>query len=240
MVALTGAALADGVASRNVVGYQTLDKNEVSQMIGATFRDIATGADSIRLGDLVGDFESYDEIQIPYMDGRFIEFVAYQYLTEDDGVDADGWYDGSWESADDVTLARGQAAWFVSATAKPVITSGEVVAGTTTHPAFTEASSMICSAYPIPFNPNAETVTWTGLNSYDEIQVSYMDGRFIEFISYQWLTEDDGVDVDGWYDGSWDLVTEPIVDAGQGFWLILSDCENVTLTEASPLAASAQ
>ena len=72
--------------------------------------------------------------------------------------------------------------------------------------------------------------------SYDEIQVSYMEDGLINFNAYQYLTEEDGVEKNGWYDGSWEFVEAPIAAAGQGFWLILSDCANVTLTEKSPIS----
>lgn len=227
---------ADGIESQNIVGYSTLNTGDASQMLGVVFKNVAGNVDGITLADINGEFVSYDEIQVSYMADGLINFNVYQYLTVDDGVDADGWYDGSWESAASVVIPRGSAVWFVSTSgdAKDVTLAGEVATGSTTHPAFSESSNMICSAYPIAFNPNASTVTWTGLNSYDEIQVSYMENGLINFDVYQYLTTDDGVEVDGWHNGSWELVDAPITAAGQGFWLVVSDFENVTLTEAFP------
>lgn len=232
------AAVTFGLESANVVGYNTLNTGVPSQMLGVTFKNVAGGTDGIKLSELIGDFVSYDEIQVSYMEEGLINFNAYQYLTEEDGVEKNGWYDGSWESAADYTIPRGSAVWFISASgeAKDVTTAGEVSKGETVHPAFTEASNMICSPYPIAFNPNAPTVSWTGLTSYDEIQVSYMEEGLINFNAYQYLTEEDGVEKNGWYDGSWEFVEAPIAAAGQGFWLILSDCTNVTLTEKSPIS----
>ena len=207
-------------------------------MLGITFKGVANNCDGIKLSDIKGDFVSYDEIQVAYVEDGLINFNTYQYLTEEDGVDAAGWYDGSWESAATYVISRGSAVWFVSSSgsAKNVTVAGEVTKGATTHPAFDESSNMICSAYPVAFNPNASTVTWTGLRSYDEIQVSYMEDGVINFNTYQYLTEDDGVEKNGWYNGSWELVESPIASVGEGFWLIVSNYANVTLTEKSPIA----
>ena len=63
------------------------------------------------------------------------------------------------------------------------------------------------------------------------------DDGIVQFNSYQYLTVDGfGMDADGWYDGNYELVSSPIAQVGQGFWLILSDYANVTLTEKSPIA----
>ena len=225
------------IESANVVGYNTLNTNDPTVMLGCSFKGMAEN-DSLKLGAIQGDFESMDEIQVAYMtEDGFIEFDVYQYLTEDDGVDANGWYDGSWESAGDVEIPRGSAVWFSSSAAKDLTSAGEVAKEATVHPAFTESTVMICSAYPVAFNPNAETVAWNGLSSMDEIQVAYMtEDGFIEFNVYQWLTEDDGVDEAAWYDGSWEKIADPIAAVGQGFWLSMADPESVTMTETSPIA----
>ena len=239
-LAAAAAISAFAIESANVVGYNSLDTGYSYQMLGSTFKNTTTGADGIKLSELVGDFAAYDEIQVSYMDGDgYIQFNVYQYLDTNEGVDADGWYDGAWEPAD-ILIPRGAAVWFISSSgsAKEVTTAGEVAATSTLHPAFAEQYNMICSAYPVEFNPNAATVTWTGLNAYDEIQVSYMDGDgYIQFDVYQYLNTDEGVEENGWYDGAWEKVTTPVAGIGQGFWLILSDYENVTLTEASPISA---
>ena len=241
MIAATAALCAavgfGDITSQNVVGYNTLNTSNPTVMLGCSFRTMI-GDDAMKLSAIQGDFESMDEIQVSYLtDDGFIEFNVYQYLTTDDGVDANGWYDGSWETAGDVEIPRGSAVWFSSSTAKNLTSSGEVVKSETIHPAFTESTVMICSAYPIAFNPNADTVAWNGLSSMDEIQVAYMtEDGFIEFNVYQWLTEDDGVAETAWYDGSWEKVVDPIAVIGQGFWLSMADCESVTMVETSPLA----
>ena len=226
------------ITSQNVVGYNTLNDGNSSVMLGCTFADVTGTSQGVKLGALVGNFEAYDGIQIAYMQNGVIEFTQYQYLTEDDGVAANGWYDGSWESAADVVIPRGSAVWFVSSsgTSKDVTSAGEVPSTSMIHPAFAESSNMICSAYPVEFNPNAVSVAWSGLKSYDEIQVSYVNEGIIEFNQYQWLTEDDGVDEAAWYDGNWEKVTVPIAAVGQGFWLVLSNPDAVTMAETSPLA----
>ncbi len=238
MLHKNGAAVTFALESANVVGYNTLDTGFASQMLGVPFKGVGNNYDGVKLSDINGEFVSYDEIQISYMEDGLINFNTYQFLTEEDGVEAAGWYDGSWEPAADCIIPRGSAVWFVSSSgdAKGVTVAGEVTKGSTTHPAFEESSNMICSAYPVAFNPNATTVTWAGLQPYDEIQVSYMEDGLINFNTYQYLTEEDGVEKNGWYNGSWELVEEPIASVGEGFWLIVSDYANVTLTEKSPIA----
>ena len=225
------------VESSNVVGYNTLNIGNPTVMLGCSFRGM-DGTDFMKLSAIQGDFESMDEIQVSYLtEDGFIEFNVYQYLTTADGVDADGWYDGSWDSADGIEILRGSAVWFSSSNGKSLTSSGEVVKSETVHPAFTAPTVMVCSAYPVAFNPNAETVAWDGLSPMDEIQVAYMtEDGFMEFNVYQWLTKDDGVAEDAWYDGSWDKVVDPITAVGQGFWLSMADYESVKMIETSPLA----
>ena len=233
------AAVTFGLESANVVGYNTLNTGDTFQMLGSSFAGVGTNVDGFTLESLQGNFADEDAIQVSYMDDDgIVQFTTYQYLTVDGfGMDADGWYDGNYELANETMIPRGSAVWFISSEPKSIQTSGEVATGDTIHAAFTEQYSMICSAYPVAFNPNASSVTWSGLVDEDEIQVAYVDSDgIVQFNVYQYLTVDGfGMDADGWYDGNYELVSEPIAEVGQGFWLILSDFANVTLTEKSPI-----
>ena len=222
-----------------MVGYNTLNTGDTFQMLGSSFASVGSDADGFTLGSLLGDFADEDAIQVSYMDDDgLVQFATYQYLTVEFGMDADGWYNGDYELANDTVIPRGSAVWFVSNVPKSVQTRGEVPKANTVHPAFTEKYSMICSAYPVAFNPNASSVTWSGLVDEDEIQVAFVDpDGIVQFNVYQYLTVDgSGMDADGWYDGNYELVTAPIAEVGQGFWLIVSNYAKASLTEKSPIA----
>ena len=56
----------------------------------------------------------------------------------------------------------------------------------------------------------------------------------IQFNEYFYFTADVGmVDEDGWYDGNFEKISEPIAIVGQGFWFMPQGV--VTLTEKSPI-----
>lgn len=239
-----GVAVAD-VTSQNCVGYNTLNNGDQSVMLGCQFVDVADGESGILLGNIKGEFEDNDELQLTSCDEvGAISSVSFFYFTEASGMgwDGDGWYssESGMKANDDTEIAHSTAMWFTGASAaKPATISGQVYNGNYTH-TFSALTEMVCSAFPVPFNPNdTEKVQWTGLTDNDEIQVTSCDETgAISSVSYFWFTEESGMgwDGDGWYSSESGLKTdEPVVVAGQGFWLTLADPANVTMVETCPI-----
>ena len=206
-------------------------------MLGCTFEAVGT-TDGVTLNSLQGEFVDADELQVASLNDQGItEFTSYYYFTEDGGmVDADGWYNGDFESiGDTVRIPVGSAFWFIAENAKGVTVAGQVHLGEYTH-TITDKKSMVCSAFPVAFNPNVNC-TWDGFVDADEIQVAKVNEQGItEFTSCYYFTEDGGmVDEDGWYNGDFEKITEPIAAAGQGFWLMLEDPSGHVFKETSPV-----
>lgn len=153
-------------------------------------------------------------------------------------MDCDGWYNEELDYiGDSQYLTWGQGVWFISADGpKNLTTAGEIVKGHKIH-TMTDPRTLVSSAYPIPFCPNAACVTWTGAQDEDDIQVAYTANGKTKLRDYFYYTEDYGMDTDGWYSEELDLLEadQAIAGAGEGFWYIPVDPASASFTEVSPL-----
>ena len=198
--------------------------------VGASFENVGEG-EFIPLSAIqcVEGFEDGDQFQTSFMNEKgIVNFKVYEYW------DGDGWADLDEMEVvgDDVGFTPGQAAWFISITPKKLTFAGGVIKENFTH-TFTEAMTIAVSAFPIPFCPNSENVSW-GCNDGDQIQTSFMNEKgIVNFKVYEYW------DGDGWADlDEMDVIASDCVVAtpGKGFWFITSNPENVTFSEVSPLA----
>ena len=223
------------VYSENIVGYNTVVPDGPYSMIGISFTECL--GRPLMLEKLEGMFSSGDEIQVPYImpNGVSVNYVTYQYLTMDEDLMDDGWYDGNLDPVGDmVELLQGSAVWYYSASGSGnVSVSGEVSKLPFTQ-TFSDLYTMATSGFPVAFNPNDAKFSWS-MSSGDEIQVPYImpNGVSVNYVTYQYLTMDEDLMDDGWYDGNLDPVLNSIADAGQGFWVYAPNGGSVT--EASPI-----
>ena len=220
----------------NIVGYNTVIPDGPYSMVGISFTECA--GEPLMLEKLSGTFSSGDEIQVPFMMGNGINvnFVAYQYLTEDDDGMPDGWYDGDWSYVGDaVELPQGSAVWYYSASGSGNVSVSGEVSSSPFNKIFSDLYTMTAAGFPVTFNPNDTKFSWN-MSSGDEIQVPFImeNGINVNFVAYQYLTEDDDGMPDGWYDGNWDPVESNIAVVGQGFWVYAPNGGSVT--EVSPIA----
>ena len=236
--ALCGSLFAEGIASKNVVGYQTLDNGDQAVMMGCQFVDVSDGVSGVKVGNVVGEFSDFDLIEVASCDAEgHISFTAYTYLTEEGSGFPNGWYDEELSSADEEPISLSAAVWFTgSDSAKSVTISGQVYDRDYTH-SFSAPTEMVCSAFPLPFCPNdIDKVVWAGLTDFDLIEVASCDSEgHVSFAAYTYLTEEGAGFPDGWYDEELNLA-EAVAIGGQGFWLTLANPTSVTLKEISPLA----
>ena len=238
------AVFGEGIESANTVGYNTVNPEYTYTMFSIPFT--AVGGESLTLDSINAEFAEDDEIQVSWMDDDgYIQFDSFFYKNALGAIyPQDGWYDSSDEYAgDSFTLTPGLAVWLITeqSEVESVTVSGEVGAVAKTQGPFEYEYSMIASAFPVPFNPNAESVTWVGIQEDDEIQVPWMDDDgYIQFTSYFFKNQLGAIyPQDGWYDDSDTFAEDAITGVGQGFWLITQSPDEVTLTEASPLAPAA-
>ena len=215
------------------MGYNTTPTTEDSSIIvGASFTAV-DGTGFVPFSALTSPqgLVTDDQIQKAYTDGNGLTQLKTFVYDEDDGwLDTEEGYE---PCGDTEGLDLGTSVWFVSAGgAKSITTSGAVKSGTKTH-TFTEKSVLCSSAFPVDFCPNSANVSW-GIETDDQIQVAYTDDNHITQLRTYVYDEDDG-----WLDAEDGYRTldanEPLVAAGQGFWLILQDAAS-TFTEVSPIA----
>ena len=219
-----GVALAD-VTSDNVVGYNTTDNTagDASFIFGASFN--AVNGNGVPFNSLIcpEEFEDDDQIQTAYTDERGLtQMHIFFYFGE--------WLDEEYNPiAEDEGLPLGGSAWFISSsgTAKTLTTSGEVRKTNFIH-TFTEPSSLITSAFPMPFCPNSENCSW-GCSDDTQLQTAYIDERgltqmHIFFYFGEWMDEEYNT-----------IAADAVVASpGQGFWIILQD-QGDTFSEVSPI-----
>ena len=209
----------------NGVGYSTTDNTaeDTSFIFGAPFSGIATkGVISFKDLACPQEFEDDDQIQTAYTDENGItRLYGYVYFGE--------WYNEDMDPvADEDGIPLGSSAWFISSSAKTITTSGEVSNDNVIH-TFTETSALVSSAFPTPFCPNSENVSW-GVSDDAQIQTAYTDENGItRLYGYVYFGE--------WYNEDMDPLaeTDSIAAPGTGFWLILNDASE-TFSEVSPLA----
>ena len=209
-------------------------------MLGCAFEQVGQEGEGVLLNSISGKFADYDELQVASIKSGKLKYTSYYFYTADGGiVDTDGWYNGDFEPiGDSIQIPVGSAFWFISENnkAKDATISGQVHNGSFTH-TITDKKMMICSAFPVAFNPNVNC-NWVGFEDYDEIQVSSINKNTgkLKYESSYYYTQDGGiVDEDGWYDGDFALIEEPITVAGQGFWLVLGGTSGRSFVEQSPV-----
>ena len=203
------------IESSNVVGYQTKDIDAGFAVITPTFLDVgAANVDiaNLKLVDAIGDGGS-EQIQILTSGGANIE--SWVWITTDQGVEADGWYDiNSWEPISHKVMP-GEGFLINTQGGVKMSVAGQVKAGKTTLtlPAgFTTAGNSTPTGIDIQ---KIKIVGGLGDGGSEQIQILTPGGVNNE--TWVWITTDQGVEADGWYDiNSWDLI-EYTVPAGSAF-----------------------
>lgn len=147
--------------------------------------------------------------------GMVEQFV---YLTEEDGVEADGWYNDDWETPAVKVFARGEGFMFNSAYEDAAITiAGQVMLGQVEQPLaqyyqlkgnFRPVDMPISDITPVA---EGESV---GSGAFDLQTLDAFGGMVEQFV---YLTEDDGVEADGWYNDDWETPANRVFVPGEGF-----------------------
>ena len=216
-------------------------------MMAGAFAAVSATDGSYKLGDLsVSGYAApiYDEDEGETQEGTGViggqfnlQFLSASGTTEasydfvDDGEHTKGWYDASWNSANDVAIPAGQAMWIQGRGLKLVSvgavneldivrqtrSSGATALGNGT-PVDLSLGKLLVEGYadPIYDEDEGETQEGTGV----------IGGQFnVQFLSSSGTTEpsydfvDDGEHTKGWYDADWNSVNDVAVPAGQGLWI---------------------
>ena len=229
LVALTGAAFADGVESRNVVGYLTKESVAGFNFYAPMFEpiDAAEGIDiqKIKLGD--GAESWADNIQILDEGGSTI--ATYYYATADEsGFDEDGWVNEDVTALADVTLAPGQSVIVETANDDVEITYSGQVATADTPVTSVAGFNFVGNVSPASIDIQ-QIKLGEGASSWaDNIQILDEGGSTIA--TYYYATADEsGFEEDGWVNE--DVTALAIVPIELGLGIIVeTESDDVTIT----------
>lgn len=219
------AATGGGVVSSNIVGYvNTSHESNKLFMLGSNFEKIGISGNSITFGSLVGSvgFEDLDNIQVGVANVTGgIDFTDFFYLG---GM----WVESDYTTpANDVEFPAGISVWLILNTAQKVTQSGQVRTGSTLFNFQANKLTLTSSAYPVPFNPNASSCVWSGLQDTDNIQVGVANASGgLDFTDYFYLGSQ-------WVESDYTTTAGVIAPAGAGFWVLTQG--DATLTQSSPL-----
>ena len=204
-------------------------------MLGCAFENLDNAVNGCLLKDLSGDFEDYDELQVASIVNNKLKYTSYYYYADDGITGYVGWHNEDFDYVGDTTtIPTGSAFWFISSgSAKAITVSGQVGKQEFTH-TLKDKKAMICSAFPIMFNPN-ENCSWSGFEDYDEIQVSRIVNKKLKYTSYYYYADDGITGNIGWHNEDFDFIEDPICGVGQGFWLILGSASGHGFVETSPI-----
>ena len=229
LVALTGAAFADGVESRNVVGYLTKESVAGFNFYAPMFEpiDAAEGIDiqKIKLGD--GAESWADNIQILDEGGSTI--AQYYYATADEsGLEEDGWLTEGLDALADVTLDPGQSVIVETSEDAVVITySGQVATADVPVPSVA-GFNFVGNVTPASIDIQ-QIKLGEGASSWaDNIQILDEGGSTIA--QYYYATADEsGLEEDGWLTEGLDALATVSLDSGLGI-IVETESDDVTIT----------
>ena len=225
------------VVSKNVVGYKKLTLTaEAFKMTGIQFVNVGN-----EYGTLADLFAGTD---IPY--GTQLRFVnaagSYDYISYlEEAYDENtkdfvpGWADEDEYLVSDIKTT-GTGFWVKAPANYNLVQAGQVqetASDSVTINLDANVFAMVINPFPAPFNPNE--VTWTDLPYGAQIRVPNASGSY-DYYNYMEEAYDENTKdfLPGWADEDEYLVTGPIAEVGEGFWIRTSSAASVTFT--SPLA----
>lgn len=235
-------AVADGLASSDVVGYQKEACAATTyKMYGVSFKAV-TGDGKMSLNEvLTGDFADGDSILIPDETGVYSTYLYFGAETTSDPDELEdnpefahgpGWYLAGEFKGDEVKLANGQSFWFYPNAAVGATMSG-AVPKEWSYTAPANVYSMI--ANPFPADIKLKDFTYAGTNG-DTILIPDASGVYVTYLYFDEATTSDPDEQEdnpqflngaGWYCAGVYSGNVP-VPANQGFWLLPKN--NVTIS----------
>jgi len=244
LVALTGSALADGVASRNVVGYQTYSftaADDYIHNIGVAFRNLGSADGSYTITTNLFDttLQSGDALLIFNPDAYNYDFYTYM---DTDGNGTMGFYVtfGDLVSDDayvyEITVNKGDNILYMPVNLNDVSVSGEVEASGTATVTFTPNETDYIFPIANPFPVETKMSDLTCLQNGDALLIFNPEAYNYDFYTYM---DTDGNGTMGFYVTWGDLVSEDsyitdpntvILAAGQGGLYMPADARTWTVT----------
>lgn len=216
-------------------------------MMAGTFAAVSATDGSYTLGDLsVSGYAApiYDEDEGETQEGTGVilgqfnlQFLSASGTTEstyyfiDDGEHAKGWYDGSWNNANNVAVPAGQAMW-IQGKGLQLVSAGAVNTEDIVKITRSSGATALGNGTPVDLTLGKCLVEGYAAPIYDEDEGETQEGTGVilgqfnlQFLSASGTTEatyyfiDDGEHTKGWYDGSWNSANAVEFAAGQGVWV---------------------
>ena len=251
-VALCTAAMADGIVSSSVVGYDTLDLlgGGAAKGVGASFFNVDSS--DLTLGDLT--ITGYDaaegyadfKVQAQQLDGagRTLNGMTYFWADfQEDGKTYKGWYDEDMNDYNGLALVAGEGIWLYSPSTDFKLQSSGAVPKTAIAVVLREGGAAKMVVNPMPASLTLGDVTVAGYNTSDgyadfKIQAQQLDGagRTLNGKTYFWADfEEEGKTYYGWYDEDMNDYNSTLsIAPGEGLW-IYSPSTDFSVVFPSPL-----
>ncbi len=227
-----GLAMADGIYSTNIVGYDTRTSAAGFNWIGPEFRTVGYNTVNIHDIELEGeavDSGGSDSIQFLNADGATVESYSWSPAA-DTGEATDGWFDWD-EYAPPVKAINGGdgVMIFTKSSGVTIKNVGEVNTNGYTRTSVA-GFNWIGNVFPVGMDIHAVALSGEAVDSggSDSIQFLNADGATVE--SYSWSpAADTGEATDGWFD--WDEYAPPVktIAKGDGI-MIFTKAAGVTIT----------
>jgi len=239
--AVAGYVAAQTVVSGNIVGYSSSYVTNQLSMFGMNFQGLGTNGPSLTLSGLNPDpnigFADLDTIETGLADENgVVQFTSYFYMGADIAPADAGWYESDYSTyAGNQAIPLGSSIWVQLASAQNVLVAGQVSASSVTQNFVANALTMSSSAFPVAFNPNDSSCTWSGVQDLDQIQVGVPDQNgVVQFTTYFYMGLDIAPGAAGWYESDYSTyVSSPIVPVNGGFWVLTQG--TASLVQTSPI-----
>ena len=177
--------------------------------------------------------DTYNNVSVQTLDAY--GYTENNYTWTDAGGDTwdqIGWVDDDNNIVTDVTFSPGQALWALGSSASQSIQSSGKVG--TSDVAVQLKYGGTLAGNPFPVNITIGTLIPSGDDTYNNVSIQTLDAYGYTASNYTWTDAGgDTWDQIGWVDDDNNLVTDIVIEAGQGLW-ILGSSDSQYLTFPAP------
>ena len=209
------------IESSNIVGYMAKDMasagyyNYTPMFVGIGGKDPAV-KDIVPSSKEVSDL-SGGGIALLVLDTSRKFARTFAWFTEDDFMDVEGWYEGSEETPTEYTLGPGESLQVYAPYQVTLTYAGQVDQSAYSFTAPSAGYYMVGNQHATKMAVKAIVPSSTEVAdlSGGGIALLVLDTSRKFAKTFAWFTEDDFMDVDGWYEGSEETPTEYMLEPGE-------------------------
>ena len=218
-------AMAEGIVSSSVVGYQQKETVTGFNFVIPSFAAVDGGAVHIQDIKIAGATDWGDNIQV--LDEGGATLALYVYATaEESGFESDGWLSEDYSGLADITFQPGQSILIDTADSATITFAGKV---STEDTVVETVSGFNFVGNNTPVELNIQDITIEGATDWgDNIQVLDEGGATLALYVYASAAES-GFESDGWLSEDYSGLADVTFDAGQGILIDTADTASVTI-----------